>query len=108
MAKTTHAFTNQLPPKYELTLCSFTEIFDWLIHFDNLLQDASNQFILEVEYPFTKHGGVQADYIAYGAIVKYLAYSMLFLDEIDYNVRYMDPMTAPLPCTSNDEENGIK
>lgn len=101
-------FTNQLPPKYELTLCSFTEIFDWLIHFDNLLQDASNQFILEVEYPFTKHGGVQADYIAYGAIVKYLAYSMLFLDEIDYNVRYMDPMTAPLPCTSNDEENGIK
>lgn len=39
-------FTNQLPPKYELTLCSFTEIFDWLIHFDNLLQDASNQFIL--------------------------------------------------------------
>ena len=33
---------------------------------------------------------------------------MLFLDEIDYNVRYMDPMTAPLPCTSNDEENWIK
>ncbi len=101
-------FTNQLPPKYELTLCSFTEIFDWLMHFDNLLRNANNQFTLEVEYPFTKHGGVQADYITYRGIMKYLAYSMLFLDEIDYNVRYMDSMTPPLPCTHNDVKRGIK
>lgn len=101
-------FTNQLPPRYELALCSFVEIFEWLIYFNDLLKDAHNQMTLEIQYPLTKHGGVQADFITYSYVVKYMTYSMLFLDEIDYNVRYMDPLTHPLTCNQDDVNNGIR
>lgn len=101
-------FTNQLPPRYELVPCSFTEIFDWLKHFNRQLYNIREHLYLEMHYPFTDHGGVQADQIIYSNIVRYLAYRMLFLDEIDYNVRYMDPMEPPLPCVRDDEKTGEK
>ena len=101
-------FTNQLPPRYELIPCSFTEIFGWLKHFNQQLYNMQEHLYLERHYPFTEHGGVQADWIIYSNIVRYLAYRMLFLDEIDYNVRYMDPMTPPLPCVRDDERTGEK
>lgn len=98
-------FTNSIPPHYYLIPCTFEEILNWLFHFsENLIEEP---FSLAEKYPLGKHDGVRTENVFYKYVVKYLAYSLLHINEIDYNVRFVDPKQIPQPFP-NDSSNKEK
>ena len=100
-------FTNVAPARYDLSLCTFRGIFRWLRHFNSLLHQADPQKTLEYKYPFILHSGVNAENVTYHHIVGYLAYSMLHLNDFNYNVRLVEPSELPSPCYTDNKEGKI-
>lgn len=97
-------FTNSEPPHYYLVPCTFDEILGWLFHFAHILND--KPFELAERYPLGKHDGIRTENVFYKNVVRYLAYSLLCIDEIDYNVRFIDPKQIPLPFTKDSSKKG--
>lgn len=98
-------FTNIAPARYDLALCTFKGIFRWLRHFTKSLYWTNFDDSLEYNYPIIFHTGVNGENIIYHHIVRYLAYSMLHLNELNYNVRYVEPFELPHPCTNDGIED---
>lgn len=87
-------FTNCLPPKYFLIPSTFSEIFEWLRYFANMVQ---NSIDLDIKYHlYSQYDGVRAGANLYNGVVGYLAVLMCRLSKIDFNVRYVAPMALPL------------
>ena len=98
-------FTNIAPARYDLALCTFRGIFRWLRHFSESLHRQDFKDSLEYNYPIIFHTGVNGENIIYHHIVRYLAYSMLHLNELNYNVRYVETFELPYPCTNDRMED---
>ena len=87
------SFTNCLPAKYFLIPSTFSEIFDWLHFFDDM---AESSIDLDVRYHlYSQYEGVRAGANLYKGIVRYLAMMMCRLPEMNFNVRYINPMALP-------------
>ena len=97
-------FSNLLPERYDLALCTFWGIFRWLRLFYSLLNRPG---YLESNYPMTCHLDIHADNVVYHHVVRYLAYSMLYLDELNYNVRYVKPLESPVTFTEDKEKEKV-
>lgn len=87
------SFTNFLPAKYFLIPSTFSEIFNWLQYFDDLVESSID---LDIKYHlYSQYEGVRAGANLYKGIVEYLALMMCRLPEMGFNVRYVDPMALP-------------
>lgn len=87
------SFTNCLPAKYFLIPSTFSEIFEWLQYFSQMIEKSLD---LDVKYHlYSQYEGVRAGANLYKGIVRYLALMMCRLPEMDYNVRYVAPMDLP-------------
>lgn len=87
------SFANCLPAKYFLIPSTFSEIFDWLQYFDDM---AESSIDLDVRYHlYSQYEGVRAGANLYNGIVRYLAMMMCRLPEMNFNVRYINPMALP-------------
>ena len=87
------SFTNCLPAKYFLIPCTFTEIFNWLQYFDDLVESSID---LDIKYHlYSQYEGVRAGATLYKGIVEYLALMMCRLPGIDLNARSVNPMALP-------------
>lgn len=87
------SFTNCLPAKYFLIPSTFSEIFDWLQYFSQMVETSLD---LDIKYHlYSQHEGVRAGANLYRGIVRYLALMMCRLPEMDFNVRYVDPRALP-------------
>ena len=100
-------FTNVNPPHYDLALCTFRGIFRWLVHFEESLHWRNYKDSLEYKYPILFHTGVKGETVIYHHIVRYLAYSMLHLNELHYDVRFTEPFEPPQPCTKEKAGDGF-
>lgn len=101
------SYTNRLPAKYFLIPCTFTEIFNWLQYFDDLVESSID---LDINYYlYSQYEGVRAGANLYKGIVEYFALMMCRLPEMDFNVRYVDPMALPLVYgeSSNEKKNFV-
>lgn len=99
------SFTNCLPAKYFLIPSTFSEIFNWLQYFDDLVESSID---LDVKYYlYSQYEGVRAGANLYKGIVEYLALMMCRLPEMDFNVRYVNPMALPhvYGDASNEKKN---
>ena len=84
------SFTNCLPAKYFLIPSTFSEIFNWLQYFDDLVESSID---LDIKYRlYSLYEGVRAGANLYKGIVEYLAVMMCRLPEMGFNVRYDNPM----------------
>lgn len=96
------AFTNCLPAKYFLIPSTFSEIFNWLQYFDEMAESSVD---LDIKYHlYSQYEGVRAGANLYKGIVRYLAIMMCRLPEMDFNVRYVNPMTLPHIYGDDSEE----
>lgn len=87
------SFSNCLPAKYFLIPSTFSEIFNWLQYFDNLVESSID---LDIKYHlYSQYVGVRAGANLYRGIVEYLALMLCRLPEMDFNVRYVNPMALP-------------
>lgn len=87
------SFTNCLPAKYFLIPSTFSEIFNWLQYFDDMVGSSID---LDIKYHlYSQYEGVRSGANLYKGIVRYLAIMMCRLPEIDFNVRYVNPMELP-------------
>lgn len=101
------SFTNCLPAKYFLIPSTFSEILNWLQYFDDLVESSID---LDINYHlYSQYEGVRAGANLYKGIVEYLALMMCRLPEMDFNVRYVDPMALPLVYgeSSNEKKNFV-
>lgn len=101
------SFTNCIPAKYFLIPSTFSEIFNWLQYFDDLVESSID---LDIKYHlYSQYEGVRAGANLYKGIVEYLALMMCRLPEMDFNVRYVDPMALPLVYgeSSNEKKNFV-
>lgn len=86
-------FSNCLPAKYFLIPSTFSEIFDWLTYFSQMVDTSVD---LEVRYHlYSQYEGVRAGANLYKGIIRYLALMMCRLAKMDFNVRYADPLALP-------------
>lgn len=95
-------FTNTMPPSYDLALCTFRGVFRWLHYFAELPDIGKRS--LEYKCPMNFHSGICTGGLTYHYIVRYLAYSMLYLDELNYNVRHVEPLELPVTLTEKNED----
>lgn len=95
-------FTNVEPPHYDLVPSTFCEIWETQLRFSECLEKPNE---LELMYSLGNHYGIQSENVVYRYIVKYLAFLVIRLKDMNYNVRYADPMDLPLPYT--DDKNSI-
>lgn len=87
------SFTNCLPAKYFLIPSTFSEIFNWLQYFDDMVGSSID---LDVKYHlYSQYEGVRAGANLYNGIVRYLAMMMCRLQDMNFNVRYVDPRELP-------------
>ena len=87
------SYTNCLPAKYFLIPSTFSEIFNWLKYFDDMVGSSID---LDLKYHlYSQYDGVRAGANLYNGIVRYLALMMCRLPKIDFNVRYINPMALP-------------
>ena len=101
------SFTNCLPAKYFLIPSTFSEIFDWLQYYSKMVETSVD---LDVKYHlYSQYEGVRAGANLYKGIVRYLALMMCRLPEMDFNVRYVDPMALPhvYGTVSNERNNFV-
>lgn len=101
------SFTNCLPAKYFLIPSTFSEIFNWLQYFDDMVGSSID---LDIKYHlYSQYEGVRAGANLYKGIVEYLALMMCRLPEMDFNSRYVDPMALPrgYGCASNEKKNFV-
>lgn len=101
------SFTNCLPAKYFLIPSTFFEIFNWLQYFDDLVESSID---LDIKYHlYSQYEGVRAGANLYKGIVEYLALMMCRLPEMDFNVRFVDPMALPhvYGDASNEKKNFV-
>ena len=101
------SFTNCLPAKYFLIPSTFSEIFNWLQYFDDLVESSID---LDIKYYlYSQYEGVRAGANLYKGIVEYLALMMCRLPEMDFNVRLVDPMALPhvYGDASNEKKNFV-
>lgn len=95
-------FTNCLPPKYFLIPSTFSEIFKWLLRFAEMVESSVK---IDVRYQlYSQYEGVRAGANLYRGIVKYLAMMMCRLSEMNFNVRYIDPLGLPYIYGTNPKE----
>ena len=86
-------FSNCLPAKYFLIPSTFSEIFDWLTYFSQMVDTSVD---LDVRYHlYSQYEGVRAGANLYKGIIRYLALMMCRLPKMDFNVRYADPLALP-------------
>lgn len=86
---------------------TFSEIFNWLQYFDDMVGSSID---LDIKYHlYSQYEGVRAGANLYKGIVEYLALMMCRLPEMDFNVRYVDPMALPhvYGDTSNEKKNFV-
>lgn len=87
------SFTNCLPAKYFLIPSTFSEIFNWLQYFDDMVGSSID---LDFKYHlYSQYEGVKAGANLYNGIVRYLAMMMCRLPDMNFNVRYANPMELP-------------
>ena len=87
------SFTNCLPAKYFLIPSTFSEIFNWLTYFSQMVDTSVD---LDVRYHlYSQYEGVRAGANLYKGIIRYLALMMCRLPKMDFNVRYADPLALP-------------
>ena len=101
------SFSNCLPAKYFLIPSTFSEIFNWLQYFDDMVGSSID---LDIKYHlYSQYEGVRAGANLYKGIVEYLALMMCRLPEMDFNSRYVDPMALPrvYGCASNEKKNFV-
>lgn len=101
------SFTNCLPAKYFLIPSTFSEIFNWLQYFDDMVGSSID---LDIKYHlYSQYEGVRAGANLYKGIVEYLALMMCRLPEMDFNVRYVNPMALPhvYGDASNEKKNFV-
>lgn len=95
-------FTNCLPPRYFLIPSTFSEIFKWLLYFAEMVESSVE---IDVRYQlYSQYEGVRAGANLYRGIVKYLAMMMCRLREMDFNVRYINPLDLPYIYGSDPKE----
>lgn len=86
-------FSNCLPAKYFLIPSTFSEIFDWLTYFSQMVDTSVD---LDVRYHlYSQYEGVRAGANLYKGIIRYLALMMCRLPKMDFNVRFADPLAQP-------------
>ncbi len=87
------SFSSCLPPKYFLIPSTFSEIFNCQQYFSGMLDSMVE---LDVRYRlYDELEGVRSGARLYRGIVRYLALMMCRLPQMDFNVRYEDPMSLP-------------
>lgn len=87
------SFTNCLPAKYFLIPSTFSEIFNWLQYFDDMIGSSID---LDVKYHlYSQYEGVRAGANLYNGIARYLGMMMCRLSEVNFNVRYSNPKALP-------------